>query len=89
MRQKLRIEIKTDKIAKKIFNDKELALIENSQDKNLMFLDIWVKKEAYAKYTGLGLSCLSECDTTELSCFEKKDNDKNLLIYIYKGTKNE
>ena len=78
-----------DNIAKKFFNDKEISIIENSQDKNSAFLEIWVKKEAYAKYTGLGLSCLSECDTTELSCFEKIDNDKNLLIYIYKGTKNE
>ena len=78
-----------DKIAEKFFNNKELNIIKNSQDKDYTFLDIWVKKEAYAKYTGMGLSCLSECDTTKNTYFEKKENDKNLLIYIYKGKNNE
>ena len=78
-----------DRIADKFFTDSEKELTALSSNKDRTFLDIWVKKEAYAKYTGNGLCDLSSCDTTKISNFEKIDNDKNLLIYIYKGKENE
>ncbi len=71
-------------ISKKFFAEAECALIENAKDKDTAFLDIWVKKEAYVKFTGEGLSGMKNCDITLLSGFEKIENDRNLIIYIYK-----
>ncbi len=73
-----------DGIAKKFFGKGEKALIEEASDKDAAFLDIWVKKEAYVKFTGEGLSGMKNCDVTLLSGFEKIQNDRNLIIYIYK-----
>lgn len=78
-----------EKIMDKFFYDSEKDLIKLSNDKDSTFLEIWVKKEAYSKYTGNGLSDLSKCDTTRLSGFEKIQNNKNLILYIYKGQENE
>lgn len=73
-----------DSVAKRFFTASECALIEKAEDKDEAFLDIWVKKEAYVKFTGVGLSGMKDCDVTLLSGFEKVENDRNLIIYIYK-----
>lgn len=73
-----------DSVAKRFFTASECALIETSEDKDTAFLDIWVKKEAYVKFTGIGLSGMKDCDVTALSGFEKIENDRDLIIYIYK-----
>ena len=75
---------KRDAVASKYFCEGELVLLENATDKNACFLDIWVKKEAYVKFTGEGISGMSKTDTTLLSGFERIENDRNLIIYIYK-----
>ena len=69
-----------EKIAERFFTEKELA--EAIDDEG--FLDIWVKKEAYVKFTGMGLSGMKDCNVTALSGFEKIENDRDLIIYIYK-----
>ena len=71
-------------IMKKFFSQNECDYIEHAIDKDNAFLDTWVKKEAYVKYTGQGLSGMSQADTTKLCSFEKIRNDRNLIIYIYK-----
>lgn len=68
----------------KFFTQNECVLIEKAEDKDKAFLDIWVKKEAYVKFTGMGLSGMKGCDVTSLSGFEKIENDRDLIIYIYK-----
>lgn len=73
-----------DAIMGKFFTQTECALIESAKDKDEAFLDIWVKKEAYVKFTGVGLSGMKDCDVTELCGFEKVENDRDLTIYIYK-----
>ena len=73
-----------DSVAKRFFTASECALIETSEDKDTTFLDIWVKKEAYVKFTGIGLSGMKNCDVTALSGFEKVENNRDLIIYIYK-----
>ena len=73
-----------DSVAKRFFTASECALIEHAGDKDEAFLDIWVKKEAYVKFTGIGLSGMKDCDVTALSGFEKVENDRDLIIYIYK-----
>lgn len=71
-------------ITKRFFSENERHLVEGAKDFDKVFLDIWVKKEAYVKFTGKGLSGMKNCDVTLLSGFKEIENDKNLIIYIYK-----
>lgn len=73
-----------DAVMKKFFTQSECTLIESAEGKDEAFLDIWVKKEAYVKFTGMGLSGMKDCDVTELCGFEKIENDRDLILYIYK-----
>ena len=75
-----RVMARHDSIAERFFTQNELLQVRDDES----FLDIWVKKEAYVKFTGEGISGMSKVDTTKLSGFEKIQNDKNLIIYIYK-----
>ena len=78
------------RIISRFFAQNEREYIDNCSDKNLAFLDTWVKKEAYVKYTGDGISGLSGCDVTAMAnSFTFIENDKNLIIYIYKDNNNE
>ena len=76
-------------VMKRFFAENEREYILKSHNKDKAFIETWVKKEAYVKYTGEGISGLSRCDTTAMSGFEKIENNKNLIIYIYKETTNE
>ena len=78
-----------EQICEKYFTQNERSFIDGSTDKNTAFLETWVKKEAYVKFTGEGLSGMKNCDVTTLSGFEKIENNRNLIIYIYKGNNNE
>ncbi len=84
-----RAQKNAEKIAERYFTENERQKIFNSADRAKMFLDIWVKKEAYVKFTGHGLSGMKTCDVTTLSSFERIENDRNLIIYIYKEKNNE
>ncbi len=79
-----RTSSRRDSIAKKFFSENELLLLTKAHDKNSFFLDTWVKKEAYVKFTGQGISGMPTADVTVLSGFEKIENEYNLIIYIYK-----
>lgn len=73
-----------ESIMQRFFTESERVYIESTENKRYAFLDIWVKKEAYVKFTGEGLSEMTRSDVTKLSGFEKIQNDRNLIIYIYK-----
>ena len=73
-----------DSIAGRFFTENERRFVEKSADKESAFLEIWVKKEAYVKFTGEGVPAMKNCDVTLLSGFERIENDRNLIIYIYK-----
>lgn len=81
------------RIAEKYYSDNEKAYVfEKSEDQTEIqkrFLEIWVKKEAYVKYTGEGLPGIPKCDVTSLCGFKLIENTKNLLIYIYEEDKHE
>ncbi len=67
-----------ENIIDKICNENEKKLIKSPID----FTSIWVKKESYVKYLGVGLSYgLKNVDTTKLNYIIKKFN--NYLIAIY------
>ena len=77
-----------ERIAKKYYSSNELEYVfkdnisENISE--LRFLEIWVKKEAYVKFTGTGMKDMKNCDTFSLKgSFEKVDYGNN-IIYIYK-----
>ncbi len=84
-----RTQKNAEKIAERYFTENERQKIFDSADRDKMFLDIWVKKEAYVKYTGLGLTGMKNCDVTTLQGFEKIENERNLIIYVYKEKNNE
>jgi phosphopantetheinyl transferase len=69
-----------EKIAERFFTENELLQAHDDES----FLDIWVKKEAYVKFTGEGVPAMKNCDVTLLSGFERIENNKDLIIYIYK-----
>jgi len=73
-------------ITKRFFSEDETRYIQSfPEDKrDRAFLELWVKKEAYVKFTGDGLSGISKTDVTKLRGFEKVPNDYGLIIYIYK-----
>ncbi len=62
--------------AKRWFTDGERSLLsEHPSEKD--FLQIWTGKEALCKWTGEGLSRLSQCDVTEIP------RDRSLRVYPF------
>ncbi len=87
--RKMRKTKNRDRISERFFTEKERQYVLSQLDRDRAFLDIWVKKEAYVKYTGEGISGLCGCDVTKMNTFIPVENDKNLIIYIYKEECNE
>lgn len=69
-------------IAKKYMTQSERAYIDNSADRNAAFLEIWVKKEAYVKYTGAGLCGISGADTDCTGLCFLRIQYKDYIIYV-------
>ena len=66
-------------VMEKICNEEEKALIKTAED----FTKIWVKKECYTKYLGIGLSYgLENVDTIKMPNFIIKRRD-DYFIAIY------
>jgi len=53
------------KIAHRWFNPAELEFLASSADKEDTFYEIWTRKEAYAKFTGKGLSSITQIPTVK------------------------
>lgn len=75
-----------DALCKRFFSESEKEFVKNvgsEEEKTRRFLEIWVKKEAYVKYTGEGLQGMFDTDTFTLSGrFENRSDEKHIL-YIY------
>ncbi len=75
-----------DALCKRFFAAAEQDFVRNAgseEEKTRRFLEIWVKKEAYVKYTGEGLKALSAVDTTTLSGRFENRSDEQHFLYIY------
>ena len=75
-----------DALCKRFFAAAEQDFVRNAgseEEKTRRFLEIWVKKEAYVKYTGEGLKALSAVDTTTLSGRFENRSDEQHILYIY------
>ena len=81
---KSRIPKNPQRVMNRFFTENERQFILNSENQSEAFLDIWVRKEAFVKFTGEGISGLCNCDVTQIKSFVSVENDKNLIIYIYK-----
>lgn len=69
-------------IAKKYMTERERAFIDSADCGVVAFLEIWVKKEAYVKYTGLGLRGISDADTNRADLCFSRIQYKDYIIYI-------
>ena len=79
-----RVSARYESIMKKFFTKNERNYVKSCKDEKSAFLDTWVKKEAVVKFSGEGLAEMAKVDVTALNGFEKIENDRNLIIYIYK-----
>ena len=87
---KTRVMKTKERIMNRFFTDNEREWIKSNSDTDTAFLHMWVKKEAYVKFTGEGISGLCSCDVTTMeNSFTLQKNDKNLIIYTYKEKNNE
>ena len=75
-----------DALCKRFFSAAEQTFVKNAgaeEEKTRLFLELWVKKEAYVKYTGEGLKALAAVDTTTLSGRFENRSDEQHILYIY------
>ncbi len=68
------------RIIRKYFSKNEA---EYALDSNENFLEIWVKKEAYLKFLGIGLKGIKKVDTFDVPGTFEKIEHKECIIYIY------
>ncbi|MDR1940442.1 MAG: 4'-phosphopantetheinyl transferase superfamily protein [Clostridiales bacterium] len=75
-------QAKYDKIAKRCFTDGEYRKINSKRD----FFYTWTAKEAYSKYTSLGLSSFKNFDIGNLNCGLKEiDIKKDYVCFVAGG----
>lgn len=75
-------------ISERFFTENEQKHIMSMPDIRAAFIDVWVKKEAYVKYTGEGLSGMRGFDALKTVGFTSIENDMGLTIYIYEYKEN-
>ena len=68
------------RIIRKYFSKNEAEYVVDSDEK---FIEMWVKKEAYLKFLGIGLKGIKKADTFSLNGKFVKIDHKDLIIYLY------
>ena len=75
-----------DALSRRFFSDGERAFVQSGRtedQKRQRFLEIWVKKEAYVKYTGQGLMQMPLVDSLRLPGHFENRSDETRFIYLY------
>lgn len=68
-------------LAKHTLSSREMELVEQSDDKDVEFIKIWTRKEAYLKLTGKGIRCdLKTVDTDLMNISTYVENSGG---YVY------
>lgn len=77
-----------EKIAKRYFSENENAYAfansTNEEEKRRRFLEIWVKKEAYVKFLGTGISDMRKFDSSAHSENFERVTHGDYIIFIYR-----
>lgn len=72
-----------DRIARRILTEKESRLWEKSGENASMLLQIWTRKESYAKMLGVGLSMeLKDLDTTDGAFYQQMQPDNEHFVSV-------
>ena len=66
------------KLAKRFFSDKDNELINNSDNEEKTFTELWTKKESYAKFKGTTLESVLKNDSFPEVFFTTFEHDKLL-----------
>ncbi|MBQ4110959.1 MAG: 4'-phosphopantetheinyl transferase superfamily protein [Clostridia bacterium] len=74
----------SEKICEKYFSPEEIAYIGNSNEK---FLEIWVKKEAFIKFSGKGFRDIKKAKTLSASGFYTDFSDEENIIFTFSEKK--
>ncbi len=69
-----------DLIAQKFFSNSEIAYIKDSTER---FLELWVKREAYLKFLGIGIKGIGQLDLTALEGTFTDCSDTENIIFTY------
>ncbi|MEE0867144.1 MAG: 4'-phosphopantetheinyl transferase superfamily protein [Clostridia bacterium] len=75
-----------EKIGERFFSPREYDYIFcEKQGADERFIEIWVKKEAFVKYTGEGISCLESTDIFSLKGSFTEFTHKDKIIFAYES----
>lgn len=74
-----------DSMSERVLSSREHSLYLKSKDKPSFFTSCWVRKEAYLKRIGTGITSLSELKKfdEDLTTFSIFDNEGNRYYYSY------
>ena len=61
-------------LARRFFTDEEAEYVRDGEDTGVRFAKIWIRKEAYSKYTGKGLADFSNFSVNDGERFYGKVN---------------
>ena len=82
--RKDRILKNPQKISEKYFSHDEISYIDNCNEK---FLEIWVKKEAFIKFSGKGFKDIKKAEVLSPSGFYEDFSDDENIIFTFSEKK--
>lgn len=76
-------------IARRVFCENELKILEFTDDKAKLFTRIWTMKESYLKMTGEGIMNINSIDSTKIQDQIYIFEEKRIIISIVENVKNK
>ncbi len=79
-----KLKTPSDKLVNRVCCENEISLINSTENKNIIFTEIWTRKEAYLKAIGTGIDRnLSEIDTTANSLNFITEKYEDYIISVF------